>query len=121
MLAVRVRRIGHESLSIFVRFAPNLLSVLDPDSTLSFFATLRNSHESPSFDSSPLATYGNDPKAYALGSAICAGEKNRTPDYCLEGSRFTTKPHPLLINYCSLYPQYIQTNICSRPIVAFLS
>ena len=24
----------------------------------------------------------------------CAGEKNRTPDYCLEGSRFTTKLHP---------------------------
>ncbi len=25
---------------------------------------------------------------------MCAGEKNRTPDYCLEGSRFTTKLHP---------------------------
>lgn len=25
---------------------------------------------------------------------MCAGERNRTPDYCLEGSRFTTKPHP---------------------------
>jgi len=31
------------------------------------------------------------------GAAIllnCAGERNRTPDYCLEGSRFTTKLHP---------------------------
>ncbi len=31
----------------------------------------------------------------ALSPALnCAGEKNRTPDYCLEGSRFTTKLHP---------------------------
>ena len=29
---------------------------------------------------------------FSVGSA---GERNRTPDYCLEGSRFTTKLHPL--------------------------
>ena len=29
---MRVRRIGHESLSIFVHYVPNLLSVLDPTS-----------------------------------------------------------------------------------------
>jgi len=48
---VEMWRFGHESLSIFFRFTQNLLSVLDPDSTLSFFTSFRNSHESPSFKS----------------------------------------------------------------------
>ncbi len=30
--------------------------------------------------------------------SFCAGGENRTPDYCLEGSHFTTKPRPQVHN-----------------------
>jgi hypothetical protein len=33
----------------------------------------------------------------------CAGEKNRTPNYCLEGSRFTTKLRPQMKNNTVLH------------------
>lgn len=60
--AVRVRRIGQDLLSFLFRFAHKNLSTHDPASPLSFCASLRNSHEAPTFDSSHLATNGNDPE-----------------------------------------------------------
>ena len=46
-----VTRFGHQSLTIIVHFVPILVSAVDPASTLSFSAPLRNSHESPAFKS----------------------------------------------------------------------
>jgi DNA integrity scanning protein DisA with diadenylate cyclase activity len=68
---VEMWRFGHESLSIFFRFTQNLLSVLDPDSTLSFFTSFRNSHESPSFKSPHLAQTQRTQKYSLLGPAYC--------------------------------------------------
>lgn len=47
-----------------------------------------------------------------LGRLICAGEKNRTPDYWLEASRFTTKLHPQL----RIYVGYSSTFSIQAPI-----
>ena len=66
--------------------AHNLLSVRVPDSPLSFYAALRNSHEAPSFDSSRLATNSNDPNAYAFRSAdLCGREESNS--HLLVGSQ----------------------------------
>ncbi len=63
--------------------------------------------------------------SFALTDAdvsFCAGEKNRTPDYCLEGSRFTTKLHPQLKKYCTgLYTQKCERLKTLLPSTLFLN
>ncbi len=65
-----------------------------PASALSFFALLQNSHGPPAFDSSHKLLMTTAETLTRIRLVICAGEKNRTPDYWLEASRFTTKLHP---------------------------
>ena len=62
---------GHESLSIFVRYAPNLLSVLDPDSR--FKALGKAFHNAPSQKSERpeavlVVLIAFLPQSYRLGS-----------------------------------------------------
>ena len=71
---------------------PNLQSVLDPASLVNIAAAFDSSRKQSSLLTSPFSHKKNRHKVGF--SYTCAGEKNRTPDHCLEGSCFTTKLHP---------------------------
>ncbi len=76
-------------VTIIVRCAPILVTSRDPAP----ISAQRVPNVGVRF---PLpATNGNDRQHIRVGGRpICAGRGNRTPDYCLEGSRLTTKLCP---------------------------
>lgn len=96
-----LRGIGHELLSFLFRYTHKNLSTRDPVSVSTFFQSVVFatsgfrflSHSLPDYALLRTATIEKTVTwdGFSIG---CAGERNRTPIHCLEGSCFTTKLHP---------------------------
>ena len=84
--------VGHKSLSIFVRFAPNLQSVFDPDSTVRKLTCLRLSTPDASKEICLLRGHTKTPWGYFYVSTTGVEPARANAHYPLKVARLPISP-----------------------------